>query len=340
MSADSDNPPAANKLRAQKAHFATAKQQPSDNKTSDEPDAPVRIKRPVQSAGTAAAATPANPPANDPANTFIEHGKTFSRHGLYKEATDFFTRAADADPKNAQAYNLRARAEWQQEMNKESLEDADWAIKLNPDYAEAFCTRAAIHNSLSQYQDAVADTSMAQDLNPNLRDAYLLQAVAYRNLGQHHEADEVIAKMNNAAASQSAFDEAQLNIDYTPYLTYLQQTVRQSWTAPQGAYGSAVAVFKIHRDGKITDLRLNNTTGDRNADNSALNAVRRCVPFRQPPAGVPPDFDVYVVLEPPVTTPGPTGSPAVQSPGVGQFNALNGALYQGLGIMRRYIPVW
>jgi len=339
--AGSDNPPASTRLRAQQAHFATAKEQ---QPVTDASNGRVRIKRPAQPASLPPPATQSDPSVSGASNTFLERGKNFSRHGLYKEAADFFTHAADADPKNAQAYNLRARAEWQLGMNKEALEDADWAIKLNPDCAEAFCTRAAIHNSLSQYQDAVADTSMAQDLNPNLRDAYMLQAVAYRNLGQHREADEVIAKLNNVAAPQSAFDEAQPNLDYTPYLTYLQQAVRQSWNAPQGAYGSAVALFKIHRDGKITDLRLNNTTGDRNADSAALNAVRSCVPFREPPAGTPPDFDVYIVLEPAARAPGPDSSqaaaPTAQSPGVGQYNALNGALYQGLGIMRRYIPVW
>lgn len=160
--------------------------------------------------------------------SFMERGKNFSRHGLYKEAADYFTRAADADPNNAEAYNRRARAEWQQEQNKEALEDANWSIKLNPDYAEAFCTRSAIHNSLSEYQDAVSDASMAMDLKPNLRDAYMLQAVAYRDLGQHQEADGVLNRLNGIQQPISAFDEAEPKVDYSPYLTYLQNTVRES----------------------------------------------------------------------------------------------------------------
>jgi hypothetical protein len=54
------------------------------------------------------------------------------------------------------------------------------------------------------------------------------------------------------------------------------------------------------------------------------------------PAGTPPDFDVFIVLEPP-SHPAPTQAPAQQAPTVGQFN-FNGALYQGIGIMRRYLP--
>jgi len=342
----------ATKLRAQKGQMAAPKQAAPVHSDTSEP--PVRIKREPVSGGSgehagrggagAFSSESAGANSSGPVAVFLERGKTFSRHGLYKEAAEYFTRAADADPNNVEAYNRRARAEWQQEQMKEALEDADWAIKLNPDCAEAFCTRAAVHNSMSQYQDAVADAGMARDLNANLRDAYMLQAVAYRNLGQHREADDALNKLKAIAEPQSAFDESQPNVDYSPYLTYLQETVRRQWNAPPGAYAQAVALFKIHRSGQITDLRLNNTTGDNNADSAAVAAVKSCVPFREPPAGTPPDFDVYIVLEParpgaaPGVVPG-SGAPGSGAPaGVGQFN-MSGAVNQGIGIMRRYIPI-
>lgn len=276
-----------------------------------------------------------------PAASALERGKLHSRHGQYKDAKDFFTLAATSDPKNPEPYNRRARAEWQLEENAEALEDANWAIKQNPDYAEAFCTRAAIYNSEGKYQEAIADASMASDLKPSLREAYLIQATAYHNLGQHTEADQVMAKLNELAHSESAFDEWQPNVDYTPYLAFLQSTVRQNWQAPQGAYGPAVVLFKVHRSGSVSDVRLHSTTGDAHADSMAIDAVKRSAPFRQPPAGAPPDSDVYVVLEPGRPS---LGQPQAQAAQVNaqaptQKSPINwgGALNQGVGVLTRVL---
>ncbi len=268
-----------------------------------------------------------------------ERAKNLSRHGLYKDAIEFYTRASNDDPKNVEIYNRRARAEWQMEQLKEALEDANWAIKSNPDYAEAFCTRAAIYNSMGNYQEAIADASMARDLKPSLREAYLIQTIAYHNLGQHTEADAVSAKLNEMQNLQSAFDEWQPNIDFTPYFNYLQTTVRQNWHAPDGTYGVAVVLFKVHRNGTVSDIRLNNTTGDTRADTTAVEAVKTCAPFRQPPAGSPPDFDVYVVMDRPFRSPSNQQASAPPPPTnptpSGRSVNWGGALNQGLGIMQR-----
>jgi len=48
-----------------------------------------------------------------------------------------------------------------------------------------------------------------------------------------------------------------------------------------------------------------------------------CVPFREPPAGTPPDFDVYIVLDRPRPGVAPAAVPAQNGAapaGVGQFN--------------------
>ena len=149
--------------------------------------------KPVVAAGAKpAVAASAKPGANA---SPLERGKYFSRHGAYSDAYNFFTKAADADPKNPETYNRRARVEWQLEKNEEALEDVRYAIKLNPDYAEAFCTRAAILNSTEHYHDAIVDTSLAVELKPKLKEAYTIQASAYRNLKQYREADELMAKL-------------------------------------------------------------------------------------------------------------------------------------------------
>ncbi len=241
----------------------------------------------------------------------LERGKYFSRHGAYSEAFNFFTKAADAEPKNPEPYNRRARVEWQMEKNDEALEDVRYAIKLNPDYAEAFCTRAAILNSTGHYHDAIVDTALAVELKPKLKDAYTIQASAYRNLKQYREADELMAKLAAIPDAVSAFDEWAPAIDYTQYITDLQSRVRQRFQPPMGSYPPIVVLFKLHRSGEITEVRVNNP-GVATADTAAVEAAKAAAPFNQPPAGSPPDFDVFVVLDPPTLDASgmPDGAPA------------------------------
>jgi len=317
------------KLRAQHAQAAgDALPVPSPRA-----DQSLRIKR--DSAPDAGVSPPAA------ANPTLDRGKFFSRHGEYKEAMDFFTRAATADPKNAEPYNRRARAEWQLDQLDNALEDARFSIQLNPDYAEAFCTRAAILNSMGHYNEAIADAALTSELKPTLREAYTIEASAYRNLRQFSEADAVLAKLNSVANPESAFDEWAPDIDYTPYLGYVQATIRQHWQPQQGNYSPIVILFKVHRNGQISDLKINNA-GDATADNAALQAARSSGPFQQPPAGAPPDFDVFVVLEPAPKQSTGQVPPAPASPSHVSSNPIagmnwSGKINQGLSIMQRYI---
>jgi TonB family protein len=281
-----------------------------------------------------ASAQPVNVDTND--SPQLKRGKFFSRHGEYKEALDFFNQAALADPKNPEPYNRRARAEWQLEDLDHALEDARYAIKLNPDYAEAFCTRAAIFNSMGHYQEAIIDAALAHELKPSLRDAYILEAAAYRNMRQYREADEALTKLNFVSNPETAFDEFSPNIDYGAFLNYMQNTVRGNWQGPSGDYGTIVVLFKVHRDGKITDVRINNS-GNASADSLAIQAANKSSPLIPPPVGSPPDFDVYAILDPParqtsVQSVTPTSVAPITLPNWG------GTINQGLGLMQRFIP--
>lgn len=292
----------------------------------------------------AAAAAAAKPGANA---SPLERGKYFSRHGAYSEAFNFFNKAADADPKNPEAYNRRARVEWQLEKNDEALEDVRYAIKLNPDYAEAFCTRAAILNSTGHYHDAIVDTALAVELKPKLKEAYTIQASAYRNLKQYREADELLAKLAAIPDSVSAFDEWAPVIDYTQYITDLQSRVRQHFNPPMGSYPPIVVLFKLHRNGQVSEVRVNNP-GVATADNAAVEAAKAAVPFNQPPAGSPPDFDVFVVLDPPTleasgmpdgapaaaSAQGQAAAPASPKAGINWGSVANTGLNTGLNLMR------
>ncbi|MBS2002703.1 MAG: TonB family protein [Cyanobacteria bacterium SZAS LIN-5] len=308
----------------------------------------LRVPR-VQSAASMPSKTASAASAKPAANASpLERGKYFSRHGAYSDAFNFFTKAADADPKNPEPYNRRARVEWQLEKNDEALEDVRYAIKLNPDYAEAFCTRAQILNSMGKYHDAIVDTALAMELKPRLKEAYTIQASAYRNLKQYHEADELMQKLAAIPDPISAFDEWSPNIDYTQYIADLQSRVRQHFQPPMGAvYPPIVVLFKMHRNGQVSDVRVN-TAGVATADNAAIEAAKSASPFNPPPAGSPPDFDVFVVLDPPIAQDmgAPSDAPAAASAqaaapqpaapkaGINWGSTLNQGLNTGLNLMR------
>ncbi len=311
---------------------------PGANAASSKPGASASAKP-----GASASAGSAKPGPNA---SPLERGKYFSRHGAYSEAFNFFNKAADADPKNPEAYNRRARVEWQMEKNDEALEDVRYAIKLNPDYAEAFCTRAAILNSAGKYHDAIVDTALAVELKPKLKEAYTIQASAYRNLKQYREADELMAKLAAIPDPVSAFDEWAPTIDYTQYINDLQSRVRQKFQGPMGVYPPIVVLFKLHRNGEITEVRVN-TAGVATADNAAIEAAKSAAPFSQPPAGSPPDFDVFVVLDPPTqdataTIDAPaaaaaqaqTQAPSSPKAGINWGSVANTGLNTGLNLMR------
>ncbi len=323
---------------------------PTDTKTEESLRVPrvttsASTPKPVASAIPKASTTPKSSANASP----LERGKYFSRHGAYSDAFNFFTKAANADPKNPEPYNRRARVEWQLEKNDEALEDVRYAIKLNPDYAEAFCTRAQILNSQGKYHDAIVDTALALELKPRLKEAYTIQASAYRNLKQYHEADELMQKLAAIPDPISAFDEWSPTIDYTQYITDLQSRVRQHFQPPQGVYPPIVVLFKMHRSGQISDVRVN-TAGVATADNAAVEAAKSAAPFNPPPAGSPPDFDVFVVLDPPLAqdpsaqmdaASSTTASAQAQAPqpatpkaGINWGNTLNQGLNTGLNLMR------
>jgi len=73
------------------------------------------------------------------------------------------------------------------------------------------------------------------------------------------------------------------NIDYGPYMADIQRHVGRIWRAPQG-YRVGLA-FVIHKSGQISNLRITESSGSRQVDDAALNALEASCPLRVPPAG-------------------------------------------------------
>jgi len=74
------------------------------------------------------------------------------------------------------------------------------------------------------------------------------------------------------------------------YRDIISLRVRAKWLIPSNlrdTFGRTAVVFYIDRNGRVTDLRVEATSGNRSLDTAALGAVMSAVPFPPLPKGFP-----------------------------------------------------
>ncbi|PWT97783.1 MAG: hypothetical protein C5B53_07560, partial [Candidatus Melainabacteria bacterium] len=91
---------------------------------------------------------------------------------------------------------------------------------------------------------------------------------------------------------------AQPDVDFGPYMADLQRRIKRAWFPPKGNESKrVVVVFKIHKGGELSNLRLERTSGVAIADQAALKAVENAAPFRPLPAGASDDVDIQFTFD-------------------------------------------
>jgi len=99
------------------------------------------------------------------------------------------------------------------------------------------------------------------------------------------------------------------SIDFGPYMAELQRRIKRAWFPPKDARSKRVKViFKVHRNGEMTNLRLANSSGLTAADEAALKAVESAAPFHPLPIGAPADVDIEFTFDYNVFNGGGSGS--------------------------------
>lgn len=93
--------------------------------------------------------------------------------------------------------------------------------------------------------------------------------------------------------------DAMAEPDFGPYIAELQRRIRRNWSPPvEDQSKRVVAVFTISRQGRLMDLRIQQSSGSPQADQAALAAVRASAPFRELPANFRRDsIDVQFVFD-------------------------------------------
>jgi TonB family protein len=75
-----------------------------------------------------------------------------------------------------------------------------------------------------------------------------------------------------------------------PYMAKVQAKIAKAWKVPADSNKIKV-LFKINRDGSISDLKIVNSSGDPDLDEKALTAVKRAAPFDKLPPLSPSTVD-------------------------------------------------
>lgn len=103
--------------------------------------------------------------------------------------------------------------------------------------------------------------------------------------------------------------KARKDVDFGPYMAELQRRIKRVWFPPKIARSKRVQViFKVHRNGEMTNLRLANSSGLTAADEAALKAIEAAAPFHPLPAGAPSDVDIEFTFDYNVFNGGGSGS--------------------------------
>ena len=133
--------------------------------------------------------------------------------------------------------------------------------------ADDFTRRAKHHRTLLPRPSVLGDNSSEPEEKP-----------APAEKGPAQEAPAPAGQNAGGTASADVMDMP--NFPYPWYITQVRTALWNQWSSgiPAEA-GEAMVSFTIMREGKVVDLRIESSSGDRGFDRSALGAVQAAAPF-------------------------------------------------------------
>ena len=114
------------------------------------------------------------------------------------------TEAIRLDPKNADAYELRARARGRSHAFRAAIDDATESIRLDASRQEAYVIRGAAYNGLGEWSHAVVDLNTVIRRAPDWSWNWFERANAYFGLGEH---DRALSDVNHAIELDRSIDQ-------------------------------------------------------------------------------------------------------------------------------------
>jgi TonB family protein len=88
--------------------------------------------------------------------------------------------------------------------------------------------------------------------------------------------------------------------DWSPYMADSQRRIKRAWAPPkwdEAKKAVAVATFRLHKNGTITDLRVVTHSSLTNFDEAAIAAITNAAPFRPLPDGPEESFELQFTFD-------------------------------------------
>jgi|SRR5687767_3669741 len=119
-----------------------------------------------------------------------------------------------------------------------------------------------------------------------------------RNLSRYLQDENFDNQRGGLGDQEPAIQFDSKGIDFGPWLRRFVAQVKRNWYVPQSAWlqsGHAVIQFYIHRDGRITDIKIVKPSTIEPYNTSAFNALRMTSPTLPLPQGYPDDKVLFTV---------------------------------------------
>ena len=194
-----------------------------------------------------------------------------------------------------------------QKSPKEAIKQFHKALYFEPKYATTAENLDGIitvmHKNPKAFEDRVA---LADEALREHEDIGAL--IEYRQALAIREDSSVRAKLNavsrrvelnhRAVASGNSSSNTAADVDFGPYMAELQRSIKRAWFPPKGDKSKrVVVVFKVHSDGRASDVKVEKSSGVATADQAALKGIENAAPFRQLPEGAPAEVDIQYTFD-------------------------------------------
>lgn len=138
--------------------------------------------------------------------------------GRYEKSIELFTRALEADEKNALALVSRGAAYLKLDMLDQARNDFDRAIGIDPGYARAYHMRGLVNEKHRDDRTALADFDRAIELDPEYGAAYYSRATLHAKMDNTEKAQGDIEMVAHLGSRNLETSMGENNIWHTQHM--------------------------------------------------------------------------------------------------------------------------
>lgn len=164
------------------------------------------------------------------------------------------------------------------------------------------------NDKLGDYKPNATATEKSQKHSRHLGEVAILAAMGLGIVGLINlmqPSNVVVRPVNHpviqpgAVPSETTAAGTKPEVDFGPYMADLQRNIKHSWYPPKhNEHKRVVVTFRISKEGNVSKLRLDKSSGDAKSDQAALKAVGNAeTKFGALPEGAPDSVDIQFTFD-------------------------------------------